>query len=88
MPLTILRSASTRSYDLDPQPGTVRAMSALTGKDAQLEALKKKAEAEEEAKKKVEPDFAKSWYAQLDWLHKRSANYEKAHLQYPVYRMK
>jgi len=33
-------------------------------------------------------DFANNWYAQLDWLHKQSRNYEKAHLQYPVYRIK
>jgi hypothetical protein len=33
-------------------------------------------------------DFANNWYAQLDWLHKQSGNYEKAHLQYPVYRLK
>jgi hypothetical protein len=39
-----------------------------------------------EAKQKAEPDFAKNWYAQLDWLHKQSSNYETAHLQYPVYR--
>jgi hypothetical protein len=32
--------------------------------------------------------FANNWYAQLDWLHKHSKNYEKAHLQYPVYRIK
>jgi hypothetical protein len=32
-------------------------------------------------------DFANNWYAQLDWLHKQSKNYEKAHLQYPVYRL-
>jgi len=31
--------------------------------------------------------FAKSNYAQLDWIYKRSAHYEKAHLQYPVYRL-
>lgn len=40
-----------------------------------------------EAKKKVEPDFAKNWYAQLDWLHKQSSSYELAHMQYPVYRV-
>lgn len=40
-----------------------------------------------EAKKKAEPDFAKSWYAQLDWLHKQSPNYEAAHLNYPIYRV-
>lgn len=33
-------------------------------------------------------NFANNWYAQLDWLHKQSAHYEKAHLQYPVYRIK
>jgi len=33
-------------------------------------------------------DFANNWYTQLDWLHKQSSNYEKAHLQYPVYRLK
>jgi hypothetical protein len=32
-------------------------------------------------------DFANNWYAQLDWLHKQSEHYEKAHLQYPVYRV-
>jgi hypothetical protein len=32
-------------------------------------------------------DFANNWYAQLDWIHKKSRNYEKAHLQYPVYRI-
>ncbi|MDG1714620.1 M14 family metallopeptidase [Lacinutrix sp.] len=39
-------------------------------------------------KKSYEPDFADNWYAQLDWIHKKSENYEKAHLQYPVYRVK
>ena len=33
-------------------------------------------------------DFANNWYTQLDWIHKQSKNYEKAHLQYPVYRLK
>lgn len=32
-------------------------------------------------------EFANNWYAQLDWLHKQSKNYEKAHLQYPVYKL-
>ncbi|MGJ8733287.1 MAG: hypothetical protein ACSHW4_09075, partial [Cellulophaga sp.] len=31
--------------------------------------------------------FANNWYAQLDWLHKKSAHYEKAHLQYPIYKL-
>ncbi|WP_031425823.1 M14 family metallopeptidase [Flavimarina sp. Hel_I_48] len=33
-------------------------------------------------------DFANNWYAQLDWLHKHSPNYEKAHLLYPIFRIK
>ncbi len=32
-------------------------------------------------------EFANNWFAQLDWIHKKSKNYEKAHLQYPVYRL-
>jgi len=40
-----------------------------------------------EQKKKDEPEFANNWYAQLDWLHKQSPNYESAHLQYPVFRV-
>jgi hypothetical protein len=39
-------------------------------------------------KKSLEPDFSENWYAQLEWLHKQSEFYEKAHLQYPVYRIK
>lgn len=41
-----------------------------------------------DTKKATEQDFANSWYAQLDWLHKQSDSYEKVHLQYPVYRVK
>ncbi|WP_299361083.1 M14 family metallopeptidase [Winogradskyella sp.] len=33
-------------------------------------------------------EFANNWYAQLDWIHKKSKHYEKAHLQYPIYRIK
>ncbi len=39
------------------------------------------------SKKTNDPEFAQNWYAQLDWLFKRSSHYEKAHLQYPVYRI-
>lgn len=39
-------------------------------------------------KKSYDPDFANNWFAQLDWLHKQSPYYEKAHLQYPIYRLK
>jgi hypothetical protein len=38
-------------------------------------------------KKSYNKEFASNWYAQLDWIHKQSAHYEKAHLQYPVYRI-
>lgn len=38
-------------------------------------------------KKSFDEDFSNNWYAQLDWLHKESEHYEKAHLQYPVYRI-
>ena len=41
-----------------------------------------------DTKKATELDFANSWYAQLDWLHKQSEHYEKSHLQYPIYRVK
>ena len=41
-----------------------------------------------EDKKATDKPFSKNWYAQLDWLHKNSDHYEKAHLQYPVYRIK
>ncbi|MFD1614921.1 M14 family metallopeptidase [Gelatiniphilus marinus] len=47
----------------------------------------KKLKMEFEAKKQNDKAFANNWYAQLDWLHKQSDNYEKAHLQYPVYRV-
>ncbi len=39
-------------------------------------------------KKKTDKAFASNAYAQLDWLHKHSKHYEKAHLQYPVYRIR
>ncbi len=40
-----------------------------------------------EAKKLSDSDFTRNWYAQLDWLHKRSPNYEQAHLRYPIVRV-
>ncbi|QCW99191.1 hypothetical protein FGM00_03315 [Aggregatimonas sangjinii] len=38
-------------------------------------------------KKTTDSVFAQNGYAQLDWLYKKSDHYEKAHLQYPVYRV-
>ena len=40
-----------------------------------------------ELKKTADPEFAASWYNQLDWLFKKSRYYEEAHMQYPVYRI-
>ncbi|MEZ4803838.1 MAG: M14 family metallopeptidase [Gelidibacter sp.] len=58
--------------------------------DMALELLKNNdaLKTEFETKKKVEPDFENNWYAQLDWLHKKSPSYELAHMQYPVYRVR
>jgi len=41
-----------------------------------------------ERKKVTDKAFANNWYAQLNWLYKKSDHYEKEHLQYPVYRIK
>ncbi len=40
-----------------------------------------------EKKKQEDAIFSKSPEAQLDWVYKHSVYYEKAHLQYPVYRI-
>jgi hypothetical protein len=40
-----------------------------------------------ENKKKNDPAFAGNWYAQLDWIYKRSPYYERSHLRYPVVRV-
>ena len=37
--------------------------------------------------KSEDENFAQNAYAQLDWLHKHSPHYEKAHLRYPVIRI-
>lgn len=39
------------------------------------------------AKKKEDKEFAENWYAQLEWIHKKSEHYEKAHLRYPIFRV-
>lgn len=43
--------------------------------------------AELETKKQNDREFAKSAEAQLNWIYKNSVYYEKAHMQYPVYRV-
>lgn len=40
-----------------------------------------------EHKKELDKSFTNNWYAQLDWIHKKSEYYEKAHLQYPIFRI-
>jgi len=57
--------------------------------DKALEILKNNPElkAEFENLKKENTVFRENWYTQLDWLHKQSENYEKAHLHYPIYRV-
>ena len=47
-----------------------------------------KLKAEFETKKETDDSFKNNWYAQLSWLYQRSNHYEKAHMQYPVYRIK
>jgi len=42
--------------------------------------------AELETKKQNDREFAKNAEAQLNWIYKNSVYYEKAHMQYPVYR--
>lgn len=43
--------------------------------------------AEFETKKQTEISFSTNPEAQLDWIYKHSVYYEKAHLQYPIYRI-
>ncbi|MDX1462430.1 MAG: M14 family metallopeptidase [Marinirhabdus sp.] len=43
--------------------------------------------AEFEAKKQSDENFRNNWYAQLDWIHKKSPSYETAHLRYPIVRV-
>jgi hypothetical protein len=49
--------------------------------------LNPKLQIEYNIKVSYDEEFANNWYAQLDWIHKQSEHYEKAHLQYPVYRI-
>ena len=63
--------------------------SAYVWEDKALELLNKnpKLKTEFELKKATDTNFSESSYRQLDWLHKQSSNYEKAHLNYPIYRI-
>jgi hypothetical protein len=57
--------------------------------DLALEILEQNPElrAEFEKKQKSDVKFSRNWYAQLDWIHKRSQYYEKSHLTYPIVRV-
>ena len=37
--------------------------------------------------KKADPEFARSSYAQLNWIYQQSPHYEASHLRYPVFRL-
>ena len=38
-------------------------------------------------KKKSDREFSKDWFAQLDWIYKKSDHFEKAYLRYPIFRV-
>ena len=63
--------------------------SAYVWEDKALELLNNNPKLKQEfnQRKKDLTEFNNNWYAQLDWIHKQSDYYEKAHMQYPVYRM-
>ncbi|MES2543548.1 MAG: M14 family metallopeptidase [Bacteroidota bacterium] len=56
--------------------------------DLAAKVLNENPELKKELQNKIDKDavFAKNPEAQLDWVYKHSVHYEKAHLQYPVYR--
>jgi hypothetical protein len=54
---------------------------------AQLLKDNPKLKTELEQKKTADSIFAKRPAAQLDWIYKNSVYYERAHLQYPIYRL-
>ncbi len=57
--------------------------------DLAAQILKENPKLKSQLQEKVASDntFAKNPKAQLDWIYKNSVHYEKAHLQYPVYRI-
>ena len=57
--------------------------------DLALEILKENQEMKNQfnLKKETDSTFAGDWYAQLDWIYKKSKYYEEEHMQYPVYRI-
>jgi len=64
--------------------------SAYVFEDLATEILAKNTKLKEEfeTKKQQDKEFSENGAAQLDWVYKHSIYYEKAHLQYPIYRIK
>jgi hypothetical protein len=73
----------------DPILSQKEGFSPYVWEDIALEFLNDNPDIKEEfeEKKKLNPQFARNWYSQLDWIHKKSPYYEKAHLRYPVIRV-
>ncbi len=40
-----------------------------------------------QAEKRSNPEFSRNAYEQLNWIYKKSENYESSHLRYPVFRI-
>ena len=72
-------------WDL-PKGGTNKG-EAIEDTAAQLLKDNPKLKSDLEAKKQKEPEFLNNPKAQLDWIYKQSMYYEKAHLNYPVFRI-
>lgn len=53
------------------------------------EILAKNPKLAEEFKQQLKdtPELNDNWYAQLDWIHKKSKYYETSHNKYPIYRL-
>ena len=73
--------------DADDHHADVGGEEELEDRVMDLEDALEDLKAEFEAKKTKEVNFSTNWYAQLEWLHKRSPNYETAHLNYPIFRV-
>jgi len=74
----------------DPILGQKEYFSAYVFEDRALELLENDSQLKSdfEARKKADPDFAKSSRAQLNFIYKRSPHYEPEHLRYPVFRQR
>ena len=73
----------------DSMLGQKEGFSSYVFEETAAEYLRKHPEVEQELeeRKKSDPAFAKSSYAQLDFVYRNSSYYEPSHNQYPVYRV-